>query len=94
MGSFINMGRPSDMNEDRIISKETQDAIARENIRREMLKIKCQKSSAEQKLSTKKGGDFSGFPYGETIGTADMRTFDLTNRKTISGKQTSTIISL
>ena len=39
--SFVNMGRPSDMNEDRIISKETQDAIARENIRKEMLKIKC-----------------------------------------------------
>lgn len=40
-----------------------------------------------------KGGDLSGFPYGESIGTADMRTFDLTNRQTISGKQTATIVS-
>ena len=27
MGSFVNLGRPSDMNEDRIISKEAQETI-------------------------------------------------------------------
>ena len=87
--SFVNMGRPSDMNEDRIISKETQDAMAREHIRKEMLRINSKKSSNDDKnksANNQKATDFSGFPYGESLGTIDMRTFDLTNRVTISGK--------
>ena len=32
MGSFMNLGRPSDMNEDRIISKETQEALRAKKI--------------------------------------------------------------
>ena len=52
-----------------------------------MLRLKSQKTSYELKKSNQKGvGDFSGFPYGESIGTLDMRTFDLSNRPTISGK--------
>ena len=34
--SFVNMGRPSDMNEDRIISKETRDALVRGSIRQDL----------------------------------------------------------
>lgn len=90
--SFVNMGRPSDMNEDRVISKETRDALVRESVRKELFLQQSEMSQDLKQSRSNMQGD-CGLPYGDTIGTSDLRTFDLTNRVTISGKQSSTIIS-
>ena len=94
--SFVNMGRPSDMNEDRIISKETRDALLRASLQRDAFLQKSERSQDAKKTTSNVFADcYQG--YGDSMGTANLTyrgTADLTNRRTASCKQSNSTVSV